>query len=250
MTTGRAGAGQADLQRQEATWTLWATVPDALVCRCEHVPTRCVSLARLRADACKAHGQPQGPEPGRCGLRASGPSDRLSQAGPSNPAGCHVQAQAGGPRQQTSDASRTGAWGRAAPAPVVPPQAPMVGSATEKKAWAASGSLGRRVTETSGARGGIRKWRVIPVLLVEDQPWWELPASWGPPCGDVGGPGGGTATGQGRRWSWEPRLGAQPLCTPRALLLVRHHDRPPGGSSVSAERRVRAGRLSIPSFQA
>lgn len=131
------------------------------------------------------------------GPRASGLSDRHSQAGSSSPAGCRVQAHAGGPLQPISDASGTGAWGGAVP--VVPPPAPRVGTPTEKKAWAVSGSLRRRGNEPSGAQGGIKKWRLTPVLLVEDQPRWELPASgtaallWARAGGAPGSPAGAPA---------------------------------------------------------
>lgn len=119
---------------------------------------------------------------------------------------------------------------------------------TKKKAGAASGSL-RRATETSGARGGVRKCRVIPVLLVEDQPWWELPASWGPPHSDVSGLGGRTAVGQGRRRSRESGLGAQPLCTPgpRSLYGVGfRRPRPSTGQKLRVGHVAGFGGTAVP----
>lgn len=55
------------------------------------------------------------------------------------------------------------AWGAGGAAPVVLPRALTVGSPTEKKAGAASGSPGRRAAGTSGAWGGVRRQRVSPV---------------------------------------------------------------------------------------
>lgn len=120
---------------------LWATVPTALVCGYECVPQdvcelECPgSLAKLRAASCKAHRQPQGPACRQVWAGDLGLSDWHSQAGVSDPAGCHIQTQAGGPREQTSDASRRAARGGAGQGqPVVLPQAPTLCSPTKKKA--------------------------------------------------------------------------------------------------------------------
>lgn len=190
----------------------------------------------------KPMGSPRTQSPGRPGLGASAPSDGHTRLGPPilQDVTFRLTPDAPGSTPQPQAGREPGA-GRGSPH-TCGPSTSSEGRlpATEKKAGAASGSL-RRATETSGARGGVRKCRVIPVLLVEDQPWWELPASWGPLHSNVGGLGGRTAVGQGRWWSRESGLGAQPLCTPGPHSLYGVGFRRP---QPSAGRELRVGRVA------
>ena len=178
-----------------------------------------------------------------------------------------IQAHAGGPRGQTSEASRTQAWGagagsalgpwahrrlcRSAPPPRRRLELRLVLSEEGRLEHLAPGAAsGSEASSPSG-------------LLVQDQPQCALPASRGLRHGDVGGPWGGppgrTSGGRPPAHARGPASREAPgLGGPGRLQGSRRHGlslgHPGGGgwssASVSAEWRVRARRSPVPGLWA